>query len=157
MNAVNADALVAMRDAVPSHMHEKTWALQDALLNMPQFEPPTEHIFHGGMYCRKVSIPAGCTLVGKVHKKEHFFALASGSVCITTDEGPQLLTGFKLLSSYPGTKRAIHAVSDSVFMTFHATDLTDVEQVEQELVEEDATSTFTTGNKLKPFELEVSL
>lgn len=157
MIAQQDETTVAMRDAVPSHMHEKTWALQAALLNMPQFEPPTEHIFHGGMYCRQMSIPAGCTLVGKVHKKEHFFALASGSVCITTDEGPQLLTGFKLLSSYPGTKRAIHAVSDSVFMTFHATDLTDVEQVEQEFVEEDATSTFTTGNKLKPFELEVSL
>lgn len=157
MIAQQDETTVAIRDAVPSHMHEDVWALQTSMLNMPQFEPPTEHIFHGGMYCRKMSIPAGCTLVGKVHKKEHFFALASGSICVTTDEGPQLLTGFKLLSSYPGTKRAIHAVSDSVFMTFHATDLTDVEQVEQEFVEEDTTSTFTTGNKLKPFELEVSL
>jgi quercetin dioxygenase-like cupin family protein len=151
VNVTYTDAL-----EVPSHMYEKTWALQAALLEMPQFEPPTEHIFHGGMYCRKVSIPAGCTLVGKVHKQEHFFAVASGTVCVTTDDGAQLLSGFTLLTSYPGTKRAIHAVSDSVFMTFHATDATDVEQAEQALVEEDAASPFALGNKLKPSELEVS-
>ena len=141
---------------VPAHMRESVQALQDAMMEMPQYEPPTEHIFHGGMYCRQVWRPAGCTIVGRVHKKEHFYMIVSGTVCITTDDGVQTLTGPMLLCSKPGTKRAVHALTDALCMTFHATDATDVAQVEEELVEPEPNSKFTIGNKIKPSELEVS-
>jgi len=141
---------------VPAHMRESVQALQDAMMEMPQYEPPTEHIFHGGMYCRQVWRPAGCTIVGRVHKKEHFYMIVSGTVCITTDDGVQTITGPMLLCSKPGTKRAVHALTDALCMTFHATDATDVAQVEEELVEPEPNSKFTIGNKIKPSELEVS-
>jgi quercetin dioxygenase-like cupin family protein len=131
-------------------------ALQAAMLELPQSEPPTEHVFHGGMYWRQVWRPAGCTIVGRVHKKEHFYMIVSGTVCITTDTGVQTLTGPVLLCSKPGTKRAVHAVTDALCMTFHVTDAADVEQAEQMLVEPDKNSPFTLGNKLKIVELEVS-
>lgn len=141
---------------VPAHMRESVQALQDAMMEMPQYEPPTEHIFHGGMYCRQVWRPAGCTIVGRVHKKEHFYMIVSGTVCITTDDGVQTITGPMLLCSKPGTKRAVHALTDALCMTFHATEATDVAQVEEELVEPEPNSKFTIGNKIKPSELEVS-
>jgi quercetin dioxygenase-like cupin family protein len=124
-------------------------ALQDAMSEMPQYEPPTEHLFHGGMYCRQVWRPAGCTIVGKVHKKEHFYVVVSGTICVTTEDGLQTITGPKVLCSTPGTKRAVYAITDALCMTFHAVDAQTVEQAEEELVEPDNDSKFLVGNKVK--------
>lgn len=141
---------------VPEHMLARVTALQAAMSELPQYEPPTEHLFHGGMYCRQVWRPAGCTIVGRVHKKEHFYVIVSGTVCITTDDGVQTITGPKVLCSRPGTKRAVYAVTDALCMTFHVAEAQTVEDAEKELVEDDPTSMFTIGNKVKPQQLEVS-
>jgi quercetin dioxygenase-like cupin family protein len=134
-------------------MRKKVETLQAAISELPQFEPPTEHIFHGGMYCRQVWRPAGCVIVGKVHKKEHFYLVVSGTVSVTTDDGVQTITGPQLLCSKPGTKRAVYAETDALCMTFHVVDSTTVEDAENELVDEDSTSMFTVGNVAKKKEL----
>lgn len=137
-------------------LRERVDALQVEVSKYPQYEPPTEHIFHGGMYCRQVWRPAGCLIVGKVHKKEHFYMIVSGTVTVTTDDGVQSLTGPMLLCSTPGTKRAVYAETDALCMTFHKVESTTVEDVESELVEDDPTSMFAVGNKIKHVEIEVS-
>lgn len=139
----------------PKTLKERVDALQAEIVKYPQYEPPTEHIFHGGMYCRQVWRPAGCLIVGKVHKKEHFYMVVSGTVKITTDDGVQTLTAPFLLCSKPGTKRAVYAETDALCMTIHRVDAQTVEQAEEELVEEDPNSLFTIGNKVKNKEIEV--
>jgi hypothetical protein len=130
-------------------MRSQVEALQAAMSEMPQYEPPTEHWFHGGMYCRQVWRPAGCTIIGKVHKKEHFYVVVSGTICVTTDDGVQTITGPKVLLSRPGTKRAVYAVTDALCITFHVAEATTVEEAENELVEADLNSMFAVGNKIK--------
>ena len=127
----------------------KVEALQTELLKLPQAELPTEHIFHGGMYCRQVWRPAGAIIVGKVHKKEHFYMVVCGTVAVTTDEGAQEITGPFLMCSKPGTKRAVYAVTDALCMTIHRVDSDTVEAAEDELVEPDPTGAFLANNKLK--------
>lgn len=133
----------------PLDVRDRVLALQSALVRMPQYEPITEHYFHGGMYCRKVFRHADVTVVGKVHKKEHFYLVVSGTVAVTTDDGVQVITGPHLLCSKPGTKRVVYSVTDALCMTFHRVDSTTVEDAEEELVEHDPASMFTIGNKLK--------
>ena len=130
-------------------MVNKVQALQDVISKMPQYEPETKHTFHAGMYCREVWRPAGVIVVGKIHKKEHFYLIVSGTVAITTDEGVKSVTGPHLLCSKPGTKRAVYAETDALCMTFHVVDAKTIEDAEHELVEEDDSSMFTLGNKLK--------
>ena len=130
-------------------MRQKVQALQDVISQLPQYEPETKHTFHAGMYCREVWRPAGVIIVGKVHKKEHFYLIVLGTVAITTDEGVKSVTGPTLLCSKPGTKRAVYAETDALCMTFHVVDAKTIEDAEQELVEEDDSSMFTLGNKLK--------
>ena len=134
--------------SLPS-MVSKVQTLQDVISRMPQYEPETKHTFHAGMYCREVWRPAGVIVVGKIHKKEHFYLIVSGTVAITTDEGVKSVTGPHLLCSKPGTKRAVYAETDALCMTFHVVDAKTIEDAEHELVEEDDASMFTLGNKLK--------
>ena len=141
----------------PVSMRDKVQALQDELCNLPQFEPPTEHVFHGGMYCRQVWRPAGCLIIGKVHKKEHFYMIVSGTVTVTTDDGVQTLTGPMLLCSKPGTKRAVYADTDALCMTIHRVDSDNLESVESDLVEDDPNSMFNVENKIKHQEIGVTL
>jgi hypothetical protein len=101
------------------------------------------------MYCREVFREAGVLVVGKVHKKEHFYMIVSGTVAITTDDGVQEITGPRLLCSNPGAKRAVYAITDALCMTFHRTDATDVESAEEELVEYDPNSMYLPSNELK--------
>lgn len=139
----------------PQSLAKRVAALQDEISKYPQYEPPTEHVFHGGMYCRQVWRPAGCLIVGKVHKKEHFYMIVSGTVKVTTDDGVQTITGPMLLCSNPGTKRAVYAETDALCMTFHRVESNTVEEVESELVEDDPNSMFTIGNKVKNQQIEV--
>lgn len=138
---------------LPDQMRQKVEALQAAVSQMPQYEPITKHTFHGGMYCREVFREAGVLVVGKVHKKEHFYLIVGGTVAITTDEGVQFVTGPQLLCSKPGTKRAVYAETDALCMTFHRVESDNVEDAEAELVEDDATSMFAVGNQVKAKEL----
>lgn len=128
-------------------------ALQDALSQLPQYQPITDHIFHGGMYCRQVFRHAGSIVVGKVHKKEHFYMVVTGTVAITTDDGAIEVTGPYLFCSKPGTKRAVFAVTDALCITIHRADSTTVEDVEDELTEHDPNSMYTVGNMVKPLEI----
>ncbi|KKN66532.1 hypothetical protein LCGC14_0470660 [marine sediment metagenome] len=137
-------------------MIDQVNALQVEVSKMPQFEPETTHTFHAGMYCREVFRPAGVLVIGKVHKKEHFYLIVSGTVAITTDDGVQEITGPKLISSKPGTKRAVYAVTDALCMTFHRTDSLTIEDAENELVEDDPNSMFELGNVAKKQSIEVT-
>ena len=133
----------------PVTMRERVELLQGHMLGLPQYEPETTHTFHAGMYCREVWRPAGVLVVGKVHKKEHFYLIVSGTVAITTDDGVKSVTGPTLLKCSPGTKRAVFAETDALCMTFHVVDAKTVEDAEAELVEEDPKGMFLAGNKLK--------
>lgn len=124
--------------------------LQKEILECPQIELPTEHIFHGGMYCRQVWQPAGAVVVGKVHKTEHFFMVVQGLLAVTEgDEAAVEMSAPFLLCSKPGTKRALFALTDALYMTIHRVDSDTVEAAEDELVLPEPDCPFIAGNKLK--------
>lgn len=138
-------------------LRQRVENLQREISKLPQYEPKTTHTFHAKMYCREVWRPAGVLVVGKVHKKEHFYLIVSGTVAITTDDGVQLVTGPHLLCSTPGTKRAVYAETDALCMTFHVVDAKTIEDAEAELVETDANDMYTIGNTIKDQQIEVTL
>ena len=130
-------------------------ALKHEVLKMKQISLQTKSTFHGGMYCREVFFNAGTLAIGKVHKKEHFFFVASGTLLVTTNDGPQNMVGPQMVCSVPGTRRAVYAQTDVLCMTFHRTDATTVEEAELDLVEEDLSSPFKADNTLRPPLIEV--
>jgi hypothetical protein len=129
--------------------------LQSELLKLPQYEPTTNHHFANGMYLRTVWSPAGSVIVGKVHKTEHFYAVISGRVRVTTEHGVREFNatrdGPQILTCPIGTQRAVYVIEDAWRMNVHRNpdNITDIETLERELVEEDETCPFLPGNKLK--------
>lgn len=135
-------------------MKQKVSELQKAMLgHVEPIELDTKHRFHGGMYLREVFRPADCLIVGKVHKKEHFYIVLSGTVIITTDDGVVEVSAPYIFESRPGTKRAVYAKTDAVCVTIHKADSSSIEEVERELVEDDPDCVYLPGNKLAAKEL----
>jgi len=81
---------------------------------------PLKHTFSDGIYVREIFIPAGTMLTGKIHKHQHPNFLMSGEVVVVTEEGgEEHLVGPMSIMSPPGTKRALHALTDLVWITVH--------------------------------------
>jgi quercetin dioxygenase-like cupin family protein len=123
--------------------------LQSEMVKMPQVELETEHFFSPGMYLRRVYRPAGTLIVGKVHKKPHFFLCAKGKIIAWTENGMRKLQAGDVVECQPGTKRITLATQDSIGVTVHMTDKTDLDEIETELVEPEPMALFDSGNKLK--------
>ena len=119
-----------------------------AMAEMPQAELDTDHYFADGMYARSLFRPAGTLIVGKVHKKEHFYIIASGCVDVTTDHGLERIHGPRIIISKPGTQRAVLAIEDSLCITIHRTDQKELADIEKELVEPCDYALFNEQNRL---------
>ena len=124
-------------------------ALQSVISTMQQLELTTTHHFADGMYLRTLFRPKDALVVGKVHKKEHFYMVVYGDVTVTSEGVRERVTGPKVFVCQPGTKRAVYAHEDSLCLTVHRTDETDLDKLETDLVEEDTTAMFLPGNLLK--------
>ena len=140
------------KDHIPTR--EEIDRLQSEMSVMPQAELQTEHYFSGGMYCRKLTIPAGTLIVGKVHKKDHFFLCAKGEIIAWSEGGMKHLYAGDIICSKPGTKRVTLAVTDAIGITFHKTNKTNLDKIEKELIEPDELALFDSSNNLKAQALE---
>lgn len=128
-------------------------ALEAAARELPQAELPTSHYFADGMYCRVVERAAGVLIVGKVHKREHFYMVVKGSVAVVQDGAERkVYHAPSIIVSRVGTKRAVLALEDSVCLTVHRTDKTDLAEIEAELIEPSPDALFGPDNKLKALE-----
>lgn len=101
---------------------------------------PLKHSFCDNMYVREIFIPKGVVLTGKVHKHSHPNFLLKGTVCVITEGGgSEILTGPLSIISPAGTKRALFAQTDLVWVTVHEnpTNTQDLKKIEEFVIAED--------------------
>ena len=144
--------LELVKNHIPTR--EEILRLQDEMAKMPQAELQTEHYFSQGMYCRKVFRKAGTIIVGKVHKKDHFFMCAQGQIIAWSEKGMVTLNSGDVLCSKAGTKRVTMAVTDAIGITVHKTNKTDLDKIEKELIEPDELALYDSSNNIKVKALE---
>jgi hypothetical protein len=136
---------------IPSR--EQIEHLQSAMLELPQVELPTRHYFADGMYLREVERAAGTLIVGKVHRREHFYIVTRGCIIVWTETGMRHIKAGEIIVSKPGTKRATLAETDSTAITVHRVgarlcDEKHLERIETKLVEPDRAAVFDCRNRL---------
>ena len=98
---------------------------------------PVRHFFADGLYLREVFNPAGEVIVTKIHKVEHPFFLMKGTMSILTEDGEQRISAPFYSITKPGTKRIIYAHTDCILITVHATDKTDIDEIEKDVIAKD--------------------
>lgn len=116
----------------------KIFAFENLLLQMPQEDVPVTHTFCDGMYARAAFFKKGIALTGSIHRQANLNIMVSGDVTVATEEGETRLTGFNIMASAPGTKRAGYVHEDTIWVTILRTDETDVPTIERTLVTNDA-------------------
>ena len=97
---------------------------------------PLTHSFSSGIYVREIFIPAGMFVVGKIHKHDHPNFLLKGEVIVVTEEGTEELVAPMSMISKAGTKRALYAKTDLLWITIHLnpTDTQDLDELEEEII-----------------------
>ena len=139
-----------MTELAPSNQ-DAIQAMQDAMRAMPQAPAfKTEHVFFGGMYCRRMEIPKDSLIVSKVHKSDHLFIGCSGELVVAGQGEMYTLRAGDVIPSSIGTKRAVYALTDVICMTVHKTDKTSIDGLEDELMEADPSVLYDADNKPKP-------
>lgn len=114
---------------------EKIDNLQTQMLGLPQVKCEVFHRFAPGIYIREVSIPAGTMVIGHVHKHQHLNLLLKGKVVLLNEDGSTTTyTAPTMLVGNPGRKIA-YVEEDMVWQNIYATTETDVEKLEDELLD----------------------
>lgn len=108
--------------------------LERAMLEHPQVEIEPRHIMADGLYAREITIPRGVLMTGKIHKRGHLNFISKGAITVLTEDGIEFLKAPAVIRSRPGTKRVGFAHEETVWTTVHATNETDLEKIEEELV-----------------------
>ena len=98
---------------------------------------PLKHSFADGCYIRETFNPKGALLVTKIHKVTHPFFLMKGDMSILMEDGIKRIKAPHYGITPAGTKRIIYCHEDCVFVTVHATKLTDIKAIEEEVIAKD--------------------
>ena len=137
-----------MSDAVlniqkPVNFKEDVMSLEEKIKSMPgaiigheadESVAPLKHTFADGCYVREIFMPAGLLLTSKIHKVKHPYFVMKGRCSVLTEDGMiEIKAPFSGITE-AGTKRVIHTHEDTVWITVHVTDETDLEKIEEQLI-----------------------
>lgn len=96
---------------------------EEALKASPdQFTPDLRQYFGHGIYMRQVFLPAGSQAAGRIHKQPCWNILLLGEIEVVTEDGYRLMVAPDIFQSPAGVKRAVRAISDTMWVTVHAYD-----------------------------------
>jgi len=121
-----------------SHITELKDSMQSAIAagDLTQIEAPLDHYHTDELYGRRIYVPAGATVITKVHKSEHITVALKGE-CVVVDEigDRKEVIAPAVFVTRPGTQRAVYAITDTEWLTVHAYQgVKDLENIENFLV-----------------------
>lgn len=120
------------------HRAQMARLIDSIAAELPPVECPVFHHFSPGVYAREMHIPAGAVVVGKIHKFENMLMLVSGIAELRDGENAITVRAPRLWVSPPGVQRAVFAITDCIFMSVHGTEKRDVNEIEAELIAQNA-------------------
>lgn len=129
--------VIEFRSSTPDEMRAKAYALESAAWAERSDDIVTlatrDH-FSPGVYARELFIPKGATVVGKTHKYAQLNIMSAGELSVLTEDGVKRVKAPFIIVSPAGTKRVAYAHEDTVWVTIHGTDETDVDKIEAHFV-----------------------
>lgn len=116
---------------------DKMRSAEQYLATLPQVEIPVKHTFGYGTYAREIMIPKGITCTGKIHLFDDINIVPYGRMEVLTDEGQFVeVVGPCTFVAKAGVKKMGRAIEDTLWITIHATEETDLDIIEHTLFAE---------------------
>jgi hypothetical protein len=109
----------------------------DVLEHMPIVNRVTPHL-----YVREIFMPAGTILTSWIHKYEHPYTISQGDVSVMTEDGPVRLKAPFTGITKPGTKRVLFIHADTIWTTYHVTDVDTTAMTDEEIKRHFACDSF---------------
>lgn len=103
---------------------------------LPQVALDVDHVLHGGMYARTITIPAGAMITGALIKIPTMLFLAGDASVFTGEEKPKRFVGEHLLLAGAGRKQAFYAHTDTQLTMVFPTQAKTVAEAESEFTDE---------------------
>ncbi len=98
---------------------------------------PLKHTFVDGAYVREIFMPKGLLITSKIHKVLHPYFVMKGKCAVVTEDSIEKIEAPHYGVTPPGTKRAIYIYEDTVWITVHVTDETDLDRIEEQIIAKD--------------------
>jgi hypothetical protein len=132
-------------------LRKVVYTAEEAILGREQVLVPVVHKFAHGIYIREIFLKKGYALTGRIHKQDDYQIVYFGDISILTENGLKRFTGPNGFTSKAGVKPYAFAHEDTLFSTAHHTHLTDLEEIERELFEDEPQRLldFKTGELLQ--------
>jgi len=118
-------------------LRKKILDAEDRIQNSPDKveEPPHIDHFSKGLYARELFVPAGIVMSTKIHLVDHFlFVMKGRAVVVDEFNGVKDIVGPCMMETKAGTKRILKVTEDLLLITVHATEETDVDIIESQVV-----------------------
>jgi hypothetical protein len=113
--------------------------IEAAMVGGPPMVSHVVNHFPPGLYVRECHFAAGTLGTSMIHKVEHPFILARGVVEVMSEaEGSVTYRAPHVGITKPGTRRVLHALEDTVWITIHPNpdDCQDVETIVRRVTDE---------------------
>ena len=124
-------SLPAMSDTAIEAVRE----LAGREMELPQVPLPTEHVLHGGLYCRTICMPAGTRVVGALIKIPTT-VIVHGICTVWIGEESWYLSGYNVLQASAGRKQVFEASEETFITMLFPTAAKTTEEAEREFTDE---------------------
>lgn len=110
--------------------------VEAAIVEQEQVICPVKHHFTHGLYCREIFMPGGTVITSKVHRTQHPYVVSQGKVAvIREDEGFEVIEAPFFGITMPGTRRVLHTLEDTIWTTFHPTNIEPKSNSKEDILE----------------------
>ena len=110
---------------------------------------PLTHTFGDGLYIREITMPKGMLVTSKLHKTTHPYFVLKGDVSVETETGTVRIKAPYWGITKAGTKRILYIHEETIWVTVHATQETDLEKIEKEIIADNYNDLLEHLNKRK--------
>jgi hypothetical protein len=126
---------LAVQQDIDSLLSQKVDHLLSQVEKMPQVDCHTKHYFGPSIYIREVTMPAGTVVIGKPHRKEHMCVMLQGRMVVVLGDGTKQELVAPLTFVGSAGRKVAYILETTVFQNILATDETDIEVLENMLVD----------------------
>ena len=125
-NNKNILSQVSFREKVAHSQNSLELAIKEGLIEdtlddctLNHYFTPKDEKYGCHAYAREMLIPKGTLIIGKIHRHQHLNIISKGEVVVATEFGNKHLKAPCTFVSEIGLKRAVYAIEDTLWTTFH--------------------------------------